>query len=117
MIRKAALYIAIVTCSVFVAVAAAEIYLRLSAPAQVKLPFYNHLFPYVMFRPLENASYVSQETFAMSHFKRQAWHYTNADGLRVPSPAYDLSRNKPAGQVRIAVLGGSAGPLPSTFEL
>jgi len=38
MIRKAALYIAIVTCSVFVAVAVAEIYLRLSAPAQVKLP-------------------------------------------------------------------------------
>ena len=37
MIRKAALYAAIVAGSVFVAVAAAEIYLRLSAPAQVKL--------------------------------------------------------------------------------
>jgi hypothetical protein len=117
MIRKAALYVAIVAGSVFVAVAAAEIYLRLSAPAQVKLPFYNHLYPYVMFRPLENASYVSQETFAMSHFKQRAWHYTNADGLRVPSPAYDLPRDKPGGQVRIAVLGGSAVQLASTFEL
>ena len=117
MIRKAALYIAIVTCSVFVAVAAAEIYLRLSAPAQVKLPFYNHLYPFVMFRPLENASYVSQETFAMSHFKQRAWHYTNADGLRVPGAGYDLLPVKPAGQIRIAVLGGSAVQLASTFEL
>ena len=50
MTRKAALYIAIVAGSVVVAVAAAEIYLRLSTSAQVKLPFYNHLYPYIMFR-------------------------------------------------------------------
>src|SRR5207244_11848922 len=84
---------------------------------QGTLPYYNPFYPFVMVRRLENASYVSQETFAMSHFKQRAWHYTNGDGLRVPAAGYDLPPIKPVGQIRIAVLGGSAVQLASTFEL
>lgn len=70
-----------------------------------------------MFRPLEGASYETKETFAMSHFKSGVYVYTNEDGFRIPSPHYNLPKEKPPGQVRIAFLGGSLVELASTFDV
>lgn len=95
---------------------AAEIYLSYHSPQRLNLPFYNVLYPYVMFRPIENYSYETKETFAMSHFKSRVYVYTNEDGFRVPSPHYALPKEKPAGQLRIAFLGGSLVQLASTFD-
>jgi hypothetical protein len=95
---------------------AAEIYLSYHAPQRLNLPFYNVLYPYVMFRPLESVVYETKETFAMSHFQSRAYVYTNEDGFRVPSPHYKLPREKPPGQLRIAFLGGSLVELASTFD-
>jgi lysophospholipase L1-like esterase len=95
---------------------AAEIYLSYHAPQRLNLPFYNVLYPYVMFRPLESVVYETKETFAMSHFQSRAYVYTNEDGFRVPSPHYKLPREKPPGQLRIAFLGGSLVELDSTFD-
>lgn len=99
-----------------VATVAAEIYLSYRTPPPLPLPFYNSLYPYVMFRPDANATFVTQETFDMSHNKSRAYVYTNEDGFRVPSPGYKLPKEKPAGQLRIAVLGGSLVELASTYE-
>jgi lysophospholipase L1-like esterase len=114
--RKLVLYCLIVFGSVMVGAVAAEIYLSYHAPQRFNLPFYNVLYPYVMFRPLENASYEPKETFAMSHFKSRASVYTNEDGFRIPSPHYKLPEEKPPGQLRIAFLGGSQVQLGSTFD-
>jgi len=95
---------------------AAEIYLSYHAPQRLNLPFYNVLYPYVMFRPIESYSYETKETFAMSHFKSRIFVYTNEDGFRIPSPRYKLPKEKPPGQVRIAFLGGSLVQLASTFD-
>ena len=82
-------------------------------PPRLNLPFYNVLYPYDMFRPLESATYETQETFAMSHFKNllRVFVYTNEDGFRIPSPHYNLPKEKspPAELSRIAFLGGSLG--------
>ena len=86
------------------------------APKRLSLPFYNVLYPYVMFRPVESYTYETRETFAMSHFKSRVFVYTNEDGFRVPSPGYRLPKEKPAGQLRIAFLGGSLVELASTFD-
>lgn len=114
--RKFLTYCLIVVGSLIGAAILAEIYLSYHAPKRLALPFYNVLYPYVMFRPIENASYEPSETFAMSHFKNRAYVYTNEDGFRVPSPHYNLPKTKPAGQLRIAFLGGSLVELASTFE-
>ena len=114
--RKLLLYCLIVLGSVLGGAVAAEIYLSYHAPQHFNLPFYNVLYPYVMFRPLENASYEPKETFAMSHFKSRASVYTNEDGFRIPSPHYKLPEEKPPGQLRIAFLGGSLVELASTFD-
>jgi lysophospholipase L1-like esterase len=95
---------------------AAEIYLSYHAPQRFNLPFYNVLYPYVMFRPIESYTYETKETFAMSHFKSRAYVYTNEDGFRIPSPHYKLPKEKPQGQLRIAFLGGSQVQLGSTFD-
>ena len=63
---------------------AAEIYLSYHAPLRLNLPFYNVLYPYVIFRPIESYSYETNETFAMSHFRSRAYVYTNEDGFRIP---------------------------------
>jgi hypothetical protein len=115
-LRAAALYFAIVLVALLVAVIAAEVYLASRSAPRMALPFYNVLYPYVMFRPLDNARYEPRETFAMSHFKSRASVYTNEDGFRVPSPHYALPKDKPRGQLRVAVLGGSLVELASTFE-
>jgi lysophospholipase L1-like esterase len=114
--RTFVLYSAIVLSSIFLAAVAAEIYVSMRAPRPLSLPFYNVLYPYVMFRPIESYTYETKETFAMSHFKSRVFVYTNEDGFRIPSPGYKLPKEKPAGQLRIAFLGGSLVQLASTFD-
>ncbi len=117
MTKKAAAQVLAVGCvSVIAAVILAEAYLTFRSQTRPSLPFYNRLYPYVMFRPHENTTSISAETLAMSHHKRNVEHYTNEDGFRVSAPGYILPREKPAGQLRIAFLGGSAVQLGSTFE-
>jgi hypothetical protein len=117
MTKKAAAQYLVAGCvSLIAAVSLAEAYLAFRAQARPSLPFYNRLYPYVMFRPPESTTFVSADKPAMSHHKRNVEHYTNEDGLRVSAPGYALPRKKPAGQLRIAFLGGSAVQLGSTFE-
>ncbi|MCB1018951.1 MAG: SGNH/GDSL hydrolase family protein [Acidobacteria bacterium] len=97
------------------AVGLAEAVLAWRAPDSVILPFYNELHPYVMFRP-PASSVFEAPPHAMSHEQTPVRHYTNADGLRVEAPDYDLPRSKPVGQLRVAVLGASAIQLGSTYQ-
>ncbi|MBI1791537.1 MAG: SGNH/GDSL hydrolase family protein [Acidobacteria bacterium] len=106
----------IVAVSVLAGAVAAEIVLSYRARPRAQLPFYNRIYPYVMFRPYESYVYETQETYAMSHHKSRAFVYTNEDGFRISSPAYKLPKEKPAGQLRIAFLGGSLVQIASTFE-
>jgi len=112
----ALLYCGIVFASALVALAGAEIYLSHSMAPRLPLPFYNRLYPYVMFRPMESYTYETPETYEMSHFKSRVFVYTNEDGFRIPAPGYKLPKAKPPGQLRIAVLGGSLTQLASTFD-
>ncbi len=80
------------------------------------LPFYNKIYPYVMFRPWESYTYETQETYAMSHNKSRIFVYTNEDGFRIPKAGYALPKKKPAGQFRVAFLGPSIVQLGSTFD-
>jgi lysophospholipase L1-like esterase len=109
-------YSAIIAISVLAGALAAEIFLQYRAAPRAPLPFYNKLYPYVMFRPYESYTYETQETYEMSHHKSRAFVYTNEDGFRISSPNYKLPKEKPAGQLRVAVLGGSLVQLASTFE-
>jgi hypothetical protein len=74
--KEAPLYCLIVLGSVMGGAIAAEIYLSYHAPRRLTLPFYNVLYPYVMFRPIESYSYETKETFAMSHFTSRVFVYT-----------------------------------------
>jgi lysophospholipase L1-like esterase len=114
--RKFLLYSAIVLASIVSGAIAAEVWLSYHAPQRLTLPFYNILYPYVMFRPIESYTYETRETFAMSHFKSRVFVYTNEDGFRIPSPHYSLPKEKPVGQLRVAFLGGSLVQLASTFD-
>jgi hypothetical protein len=115
-LRNFLTYFVVTVVSVLCAAIASEIYLSYHAPRAVALPFYNHLYPYVMFRPVENYDYRPPETYAMSHFKTKVSVYTNEDGFRVPSMGYKLPKEKPPGQLRIAFLGASVVQLGSTYE-
>jgi lysophospholipase L1-like esterase len=109
-------YFIIVLLSALAGVIATEWCLSyLNAPRQ-PLPFYNRLYPYVMFRPMENYSYETPDTYEMSHHKSRVFVYTNEDGFRIPSLGYPLPKAKPPAQLRIAVLGGSLVQLASTFD-
>ncbi len=110
------LYLALTLGAFLAAVVLAEVYLVSQAAPRSTLPFYGQLYPYVMFRPQANMRYVSSETFEMSHHTEQVHHYTNDDGLRVSAPDYELPKQKPTGQLRLAVLGGSAVEIATTFE-
>jgi len=110
-------YLAISLGAVLIAAIGAEIYLEHRAAPRLPLPFYNVLYPYVMFRPNESYTYITQETYEMSHNKSRVIFYSNEDGFRIPSAGYKLPKEKPAGQLRIAVLGGSLVELASTYEL
>ena len=115
--RSIFLYLAIVFGSVFIGAIAAEIFLSYRSAPRLPLPFYNVLYPYVMFRPNESYTYETKETYEMSHNKSRVFVYTNEDGLRIPSPGYKLPKEKPPGQLRIAFLGGSLVELASTFDV
>ena len=115
-IRRTVLFVMVYVGACLVGLAAGEVWLRLRTPARVAIPFYNRLYPYVMFRPQENISYVTATTYDMSHHRRGVAHYTNEDGFRVPSPGYRIARPRPSKQLRIAVLGGSAVQMGSTWE-
>ncbi|MGD0618775.1 MAG: SGNH/GDSL hydrolase family protein [Bryobacteraceae bacterium] len=114
--RRAAFFVIVCIGAAFVGLAAGEVWLRWRTPAHVPIPFYNRLYPYVMFHPQEKVSFVTATTYDMSHHRRGVAHYTNEDGFRVPAPGYRIARPKPAGQLRIAVLGGSAVQMGSTWE-
>ncbi len=114
--RKFLFYCLMVLGSAMGGAVAAEIYLSYHAPQRLVLPFYNVLYPYVMFRPIESYTYETKETFAMSHFKSRVYVYTNGDGFRIPSAGYKLPKEKPPGQLRVAFLGGSLVELASTFD-
>jgi len=115
--RSILLYFAIILGSLFAGAVGAEIFLSYRSAPRLPLPFYNVLYPYVMFRPIESYTYVTQETYDMSHKKSRVFVYTNEDGFRIPSADYKLPKQKPARQLRIAVLGGSLVELASTFDL
>jgi len=109
-------YFTIVLLAAIAGAVAAEWYLSYRATPRQPLPFYNRLYPYVMFRPMENYPYETAETYEMSHHKSRVFVYTNEDGFRVPSLGYALPKAKPPAQLRIAVLGGSLVQLASTFD-
>ncbi|HUG82793.1 MAG TPA: hypothetical protein VML01_14075 [Bryobacterales bacterium] len=109
-------YTVIVAGSFAAALVLAEVYLASTGGPKWNLPFYNTLYPYVMFRPPANLRYLSAEKFAMSHNTKTVHHYTNEDGLRIVSPDYELPKQKPPGQLRIAMLGGSTVEIASEFE-
>ena len=109
-------YPALVLLSAVLAVFLAEAYLAYHARSRAILPFYNELYPYVMFRPHARMAYETDETHKMSHFTRRIFHYTNGDGFRAPSHDYEIPKKKPATQLRIACLGASAVQLGSTFD-
>ncbi len=69
-----------------------------------------------MFRPQAATSYVTPQTFDMSHHTHGIAYYTDDNGFRVPAAAYRLSYEHKAGAIRIAVLGGSAVLMGSTWD-
>ena len=109
-------YLLILLFSVIAAVLLAETYLAYQVSSRLTLPFYNELYPYVMFRPHASYPYETPDTHVMSHDTSRIFHYTNADGFRVEAADYELPKEKPPGQLRIAVLGSSAVQLGSTYE-
>ena len=113
-------YLAPLSIGVLGAVVSAEWILSIGAAGPLTIPFYNRLYPYVMFRPHENTRFVSHDvTLAsniMSRNQRVVHHFTNEDGLRIEALDYDLSKQKPSGQWRAAVLGSSAVQLGTTYE-
>ncbi len=115
--KRACLYGAYILGSLLVSVGIIETYLAYRNPPRPPVPFYNRLYPYVMFRPNESYIYETTETFEMSHYKSRVFVYSNEDGFRVPSPNYRLPKQKPAGQLRIAFLGSSSVQIASTFDL
>jgi lysophospholipase L1-like esterase len=116
-LKSVLLYSGIIFGSLLLGAVGAEIFLSYRSAPRLPLPFYNVLYPYVMFRPNESYTYETKETFEMSHNKSRIFVYTNEDGFRIPSPGYKLPKEKPAGQLRIAVLGGSLVELASTFDV
>lgn len=109
-------YAALTVVACVAAVVLAEVYLASTGGPKWNLPFYNRLYPYVMFRPTENLTYISSETFEMSHHTEPVHYYSNADALRVSAADYALPKEKPPAQLRFAVLGGSAVEVATNFE-
>ena len=82
-----------------------------------EFPFYNVLYPYVMFRPRANDNWNSEKPTVSSHNTGYALVYTNEDSLRIESPNYKLKKEKPPGQIRIAMIGGSTVHIGTSFEV
>ncbi len=113
-------YLVSVSIGILGAVTAAEWILSSGAAGPPAIPFYNRLYPYVMFRPHENTGFISHDvnlaSNIMSRNQRVVHHFSNEDGLRVEALDYDLPKRKPLGQWRAAVLGSSAVQLGTTYE-
>lgn len=114
--KKIFFSLVLVVGSIVVALCIAEWYLGANAATRQALPFYNDLTPYVMFKPKVNENWESPDTYEMSHHQSKVYDYSNEDGFRVPAPDYKLPKEKPPGQLRVAVLGGSAVHHGSRYE-
>lgn len=114
--KKIFFSLVLVMGSIFAALGIAEWYLSANAATRQALPFYNDLAPYVMFKPKANVNWESPDTYEMSHHQSKVYDYSNEDGLRVPAPGYELPKTKLPGQLRVAVLGGSAVHHGSRYE-
>lgn len=112
-------YTLLVCVAAVAAVVLAEWILATRSSGRLTIPFYNRLYPYVMFRPHENARFISHDvqlaSNIMSHNTRTVHYYTNEDGFRVEELEYRIPRRKPGGQLRVAMLGSSAVQLGTTF--
>ncbi len=118
--RAVGLYVVLVSAAAAAAVLSAEWILAGRAEDRLTVPFYNRLYPYVMFRPHENVRFISHDvklaSNIMSRNTRVVHHFTNQDGFRVEELGYSLPREKPPGQWRAAVLGSSAVQLGTPYE-
>ncbi len=83
----------------------------------LRFPFHNELYPYVEFRPPSNATWKSEYPSPSSHIRELAVEYTNKDSFRIPSPDYNLQKQKPEEELRIAVIGGSTVRVGTNFEV
>ena len=81
------------------------------------IPFHNTLYPYVVFRPPSNTEWQSDEPSPSSRTGEIAIEYSNKDGLRVESSDYQLTPEKPKGQFRIVVIGGSTVRIGTRFDV
>ena len=105
-----------VVISILAAILLAEWILSTRAQGSLTIPFYNRLYPYVMFRPHENTRFISHDvklaSNIMSRNKRVVHHFTNQDGLRVEALDYDLPQTKTRWRMArsgTGVVGGAVG--------
>jgi hypothetical protein len=75
------------------------------------------MYPYVEFRPPSNTTWSSDNPSPSSRTGEFALTYTNQDALRVESPEYHLAKNKPQGQIRIAIVGGSTVHIGTRYDV
>lgn len=110
-------FIILASLLIFVAVAIIVILeFTLASRKPLEIPFYNVIYPYVEFRPHPNVAWHSPDPSPSSRSGEVARSYTNQDSFRIASPDYRLDSKKPAGQVRIAVVGGSTVHAATTYE-
>src|ERR1039457_4347660 len=69
--RAAGVYGGIVLVSLLAGSITAELYLAHRSAPRMALPFYNRLYPYVMFHPYESYIWETRETADMSHRKNR----------------------------------------------
>lgn len=100
----------------FIIVSIITLELIIEKGGPLRFPFHNELYPYVEFRPPSNATWESDYPSPSSHSKELAVEYTNEDSLRIPSADYNLKKQKPEGELRIALIGGSTVRVGTNFE-
>jgi hypothetical protein len=81
------------------------------------IPFHNVLYPDVTFRPPANATWRSVGPSPSSLTREMAVEHTNADSLRIPAPDYRLEGQKPPGQIRVGMIGGSAVRIGTRYDV
>lgn len=111
-LRRALLFVSV---SLVFGLSVAELLLRTQA-APSRIPFHNVLHPYVMFRAPADVTWQSSGPSPSSRTGEIAVEMTNADGFRTPAVGYAIPRTKPAGQTRIAVVGGSTVRVGTSFD-
>ena len=114
---KGTFFIILASLVLFVAVAIIVILeFTLESRKPPEIPFYNVIYPYVEFRPHPNVAWHSTGPSPSSRSGDVAKSYTNQDSLRIPALDYRLDSTKPAGQIRIAMVGGSTVHAATTYE-